>query len=70
MSNYFFKTHANPFLLNVNQVFNTLRINGFDCNVSHDRLNVIDIFKKKHIDNQKMTTENNVIFLSPFTEKK
>jgi hypothetical protein len=70
MSNYFFKTHANPFLLNVTQVFNTLRINGFDCNVSHDRLNVIDIFKKKQIDNQKMTTQNNVIFLSPFIEKK
>ena len=70
MSNYFFKTHANPFLLNINQVFNILRINGFDCDISYDQCNIIDISQKKQLNNKQITTENNVIFLSSFTEKK
>jgi hypothetical protein len=70
MSNYFFKTHANPFLLNINQVFNILRINKFDCNLSYDQFNIIEISQAKQKNNQQITAENNVIFLSSFTEKK
>ena len=70
MSNYFFKTHANPFLLNINQVFNILRINRFDCDISYDQFNIIEISQAKQKNNQQITAENNVIFLSSFTEKK
>jgi hypothetical protein len=70
MSSSFFKTHANPFVLNINQVFNILRINGFDCSVSYNQLNIIDILRKKQKDNRPITTEDNIILLSSFTEKK
>ena len=70
MSNYFFKTHANPFLLNINQVFNILRVNRFDCDISYDQFNIIEISQAKQKNNQQITAENNVIFLSSFTEKK
>lgn len=70
MSNYFFKTHANPFLLNINQVFNILRINGFDCDISYDQFNIIDISQAKQKNNQQITAENNVILLSPNFKKK
>ena len=70
MSHYFFKTHANPFLLNINQVFNILRINGFDCDISYNHLNIIDISQAKQKNNHQMTVENNIIFLSSFTKKK
>jgi hypothetical protein len=67
MSSSFFKIHANPFLLNINQVFNLLRTNGFDCNISHSEFNIIDILRKS---TQQITTADNIILLSSFTEKK
>ena len=70
MSNHFFKTHANPFLLNINQVFNILRINRFDCDISYDQFNIIDISQHKQKSDEQITTEDNVIFLSSFAEKK
>ncbi|MDP5021295.1 MAG: hypothetical protein NWP91_06160 [Rickettsiaceae bacterium] len=69
MSNYFFKTHANPFLLNINQVFNILRINGFNCNVSYNVCNTIVILQKEADKNQLIKRRDNVIHLSSFTEK-
>ena len=67
MSSSFFKTHANPFLLNINQVFNLLRTNGFSCNISNSLFNIIDISRKE---TQQITKEDNIIVLSSFTEKK
>jgi hypothetical protein len=70
MSNYFFRTHANPFLLNINQVFNILRTNGFDCDISYDRFNIIEVLQVKQKNSSEITPENNVISLSSFTHKK
>lgn len=70
MSNYFFKTHANPFLLNINQVFSILRINGFDCNISYDQLNIIDISQAKQKYKQQIIGETNIIAISSFKKKK
>ncbi len=69
MSNDFFKTHANPFLLNINQVFNILRTRGFNCKVRHNKLNIIKILPKKQKGEQPIKTADNVVSLSSFTEK-
>ena len=68
MSNSFFKTHANPFLLNINQVFSILRNNGFDCNIKHNRCNIIEILQKNPKGPEQ--TEGNIIHLSTFIKEK
>lgn len=71
VANNFFKTHANPFLLNINQVFNSLRINGFNCEVKYEGFNVIKIF---HSNRQKNTSptisKGKIIFLSSFNKSR
>ncbi|MCC8371305.1 MAG: hypothetical protein LN568_00830 [Rickettsia endosymbiont of Pseudomimeciton antennatum] len=68
-SNSFFKTHANPFLLNLNQVFNILQVNGYNYKISHNQSNVIEIYSNdlKNWDNQH---EENVILLNSLIKKK
>jgi hypothetical protein len=70
MSYCFFRTHANPFLLNINQVFNVLRVSGFDCNISYDQSNIINISRAEQKNSEQIIEENNVIFLSSFTKKR
>ena len=70
ISSCFFKKHANPFILNINQVFDILRINGFSCNVSYIKFNIIDIVQKEEKIEQQITKEDNVILLSSFSKKK
>jgi len=69
-SSCFYKKHANPFLLNINQVFTILRDNGFSCNVSYIKFNIIDIVQKEEKIEQQITKEDNVILLSSFSKKK
>ena len=62
LSNKFFEKHANPFLLSLNQIFNILRNNNFDCNVSYTHCNLIEITKnisEKYFNN----TKSNIIQL-------
>jgi len=68
MANIFFKKHANPFLLNINQVFSILKDNGFDCNVKNNRHNIIEIVQK----GQKICdqADDNIIQLSTFIKEK
>ena len=68
MSSYFFRKHANPFLLNMNQIFDILRDNGFDCRVHYHKCNLIEILQKK----QEAYTqkEGNIILLSSFIKEK
>jgi hypothetical protein len=70
ISGYFFKEHANPFLLNINQIFNILRTNGFDCNISHNQCNVLEILPKEQKNNPHITTQDNIIFLSSILKKR
>jgi hypothetical protein len=67
-SNNFFKTHANPFLLNLSQVFNILQANGYNYQISHNQSNVIEIYSNdlKNWDNQQ---EENVILLNSLKKK-
>lgn len=68
MANIFFKKHANPFLLNINQVFSILRDNGFNCKVKYSRCNIIEILQKEQtICDQ---TYDNIIQLSTFIKEK
>ena len=70
MADQFFKTHANPFLLNSSQVFNVLRSNGFNCIVNYDQFNIIDIIQQETNSCQEPEIpENNIISISPFIEK-
>ncbi|MCC8415869.1 MAG: hypothetical protein LN575_00510 [Rickettsia endosymbiont of Gnoriste bilineata] len=68
-SNNFFKTHANPFLLNLSQVFNLLQTNGYNYQVSHNQSNVIEIYSNdlKNWNNQQ---EENVILLNSLIKRK
>ncbi|WP_375319424.1 hypothetical protein [Candidatus Tisiphia endosymbiont of Oplodontha viridula] len=68
-SNNFFKTHANPFLLNLSQVFNILQANGYNYQVSHNQNNVIEIYSNelKNWDNKQ---EENVILLNSLIKRK
>ncbi len=68
-SNNFFKTHANPFLLNISQVFNILQANGYNYQISHNQSNVIEIYSNdlKNWNNQQ---EENVILLNSLIKKK
>ena len=68
MANIFFKKHANPFLLNVNQIFSILRDDGFDCNVKNNRCNIIEIIQKQQTVCDQ--TDNNIIELSTFIREK
>jgi hypothetical protein len=68
MANIFFKKHANPFLLNINQVFSILRNNGFDCNVKYNRCNIIEILQKEQTVCDQ--TDDNIIQLSKFMKEK
>lgn len=68
MANIFFKKHANPFLLNINQVFSILRDNGFDCNVKYNRCNIIEIIQKEQTVCDQ--TDDNIIELSTFIKEK
>ncbi len=70
MSGHFFKTHANPFLLNPNQVFSIFKNNGYNLRVEHERCNIIEIKPQKQPTNNKVVKmPNNVILLTPFTKK-
>ncbi|WP_425360058.1 MULTISPECIES: hypothetical protein [unclassified Candidatus Tisiphia] len=68
-SNNFFKTHANPFLLNLSQVFNLLQTNGYNYQISHNQSNVIEIYSNdlKNWNNQQ---EENVILLNSLIKRK
>ncbi|WP_367363709.1 hypothetical protein [Candidatus Tisiphia endosymbiont of Nedyus quadrimaculatus] len=76
-SNHFFKTHANPFLLNLSQVFNILRADGFNYKISYNQSNIIEIYpndssirQNNKSNPQPVKTENNVILLTSLTRKK
>jgi hypothetical protein len=76
-SNHFFKTHANPFLLNLSQVFNILRADGFNYKISYNQSNIIEIYpndssirQENKSNQQPIKTENNVILLASLTRKK
>ena len=50
-SSKFFQKHANPFLLGLNQIFDTLRANNFCCTLGHDKLNFIEITTNEALEN-------------------
>ncbi len=61
----FLKKCSNPFLLTINQVFNILRDDGFDCNIKYTGCNVIEILQKRSASYKQK--KDNVIFISSFT---
>ncbi|MDX1916431.1 MAG: hypothetical protein SFT68_00395 [Rickettsiaceae bacterium] len=63
-ANKFFKTHANPFLLDINQIKNLLQVNGFDFNIDilDDRRNILEIIEQKK-DEVSTEDDNKVISL-------
>lgn len=61
LSNKYFKTHANPFLLTINQIFSILRTNGFNCKVSSSKFNIIEITEKEP---EYKSTHDNVVTIS------
>ncbi|WP_395477428.1 hypothetical protein [Rickettsia endosymbiont of Pantilius tunicatus] len=46
VSSEFTKSHANPFILSIEQIFKILKLNGFNCKVSYDKINLIEISEK------------------------
>ncbi|WP_341763969.1 hypothetical protein [Candidatus Tisiphia endosymbiont of Beris chalybata] len=70
LSSQFFKTHANPFVLNLIQVFNVLKTNGFNLKIERNKYNTIEIKRHKQQNNNKLVKiENNVILLNSFPKK-
>ena len=66
-SPHYFKHHANPFLLNLNQIFSLLRNDGFDCKLSSSGFNIMEILQKKaQEDSQPIEKKDNVIVMSTF----
>lgn len=71
MSSNFFKTHTNPFLLNINQIFNMLRSNDFYCKVSYDKINVIEIAEKFQKSTRIVDKKNdNIVHITSFKKEK
>lgn len=71
MTNIFFKTHANLFILNVEQIFSILRKNGYECNVIHSELNSIEIKQKKEVQNDcsEPNIDNVILFKPMFNQE-
>ena len=72
MSHPFFKSHSNPFILDLNQVFSVLRSQGFSCSISSDgKLNTIEIVEGD-MDDRHYTGDapNNIILLSSARRRK
>ncbi|HJD61469.1 MAG TPA: hypothetical protein LFV90_04895 [Rickettsia endosymbiont of Columbicola hoogstraali] len=63
VSSEFTKSHANPFILSIEQIFKILKSNGFNCKVSYDKTNLIEI-NEKAIKNNKIANEDNIIYLA------
>jgi|GEM_PF-2582986 len=70
ISGDFFRSHANPFLLNIHQIFNILKTNGFDCKVKEGKLNIIEIIERDSGDDKLSNIKNNVISISCLKKKK
>ena len=69
LSNKFFKTHANPFLLDIRQLWSTLELHGFFCQIDCKNANIINISNKKI--HQGKSMKNNIIpFLTNVKNKK
>jgi len=67
ISDNFYKKHANPFLLNIKQIFGILRDNGFECNIKHDQSNFIEILQTYN--ENYMNKEDNIILLSSYSKE-
>lgn len=69
LSTGFFQSHANPFILNINKILSLLESSNFTCNISYNKSNLIEIFKKSSqaVDSNK---KNNIIFLSSKIKKR
>ncbi|MCC8377806.1 MAG: hypothetical protein LN567_05440 [Rickettsia endosymbiont of Graphium doson] len=63
VSSEFTKSHANPFILSIEQIFKILKSNGFNCKVSYDKTNLIEI-NEKAIKKNKIANEDNIIYLA------
>jgi len=70
ISNNFFRTHANPFLLNINQIYNLLKANDYNFNISYDKRNVIEILESNKSIAHPKTNGDNVISLSSAIKKR
>ena len=77
LSNHFFQTHANPFLLNLHQIFSILRMYGFDCkvyhrqyNTSNNKWNIIEMTEANKDFRSSETKLDNIISLLPVINKK
>lgn len=46
LTDNFFKAHANPFILNLNQIFKILKDDGFDYLIRYNKTNTIEITQK------------------------
>lgn len=62
VSSEFTKSHANPFILSIEQIFKILKLNGFNCKVSYDKINLIEI-SEKAVKKNKISNEDNIIYL-------
>ncbi|MGX6959686.1 MAG: hypothetical protein ACIPMY_00115 [Rickettsia endosymbiont of Pentastiridius leporinus] len=71
ISNEFAKSHANPFILSIEQVFNLLMLNGFNCKISYDKTNIIKI-SEKVIKKTKIAKDSrsNIIYLADWDKEK
>ncbi|HJD60031.1 MAG TPA: hypothetical protein LFW20_05210 [Rickettsia endosymbiont of Omalisus fontisbellaquei] len=64
VSNEFTKSHANPFILSIEQVFKLLKLNGFNCKVSYDKTNIIEISEKAIKKSKAAKDKDNIIYLA------
>lgn len=69
LSSNFYKTHANPFLLNPEQICNLLKTNKFDYRIGYDNINFMEIHLSKNNENKSQTNgNNNVILFNSFSK--
>lgn len=70
MSNEFIKTHANPFILNIEQVFKLLKLNGFNCKIGYDKSNNIEVSEKVIRKNKIVkNSRDNLIYLDNWNKE-
>lgn len=70
LSSAFFKSHVNPYLLNIKQVCYLLRENNFDFNITANKSNIIDIIEDNKSKMHNREKEDNIISIKSAIKKK
>ncbi|WP_342257173.1 hypothetical protein [Rickettsia endosymbiont of Aspidapion aeneum] len=70
ISNEFARTHPNPFILSIEQVFKLLKLHGFNYKVGYDKSNIIEISEKTMKKNKvEKYNGDNLIYLADWDKQ-